>query len=113
MTDVVERLRIHKKWPVEVHDLALEAADEIEHVKALLHCETLALNDAQQRINEQATEIERLRKENFGLAAYQCTSPSGDEYGNMRCAEIERLRELLLKIEAMANFEATTYDRHR
>lgn len=43
-------------------------------------------------MEQAADEIERLRKENFALAAYQCHTPSGDEYGNMKCLEIERLR---------------------
>jgi hypothetical protein len=33
-----------------------------------------------------------LYKENFSLAAHQCKYPSGDEYGNPRCLEVDKLR---------------------
>ena len=55
-------------------------------------------------MREAADEIERLRKDNFSLAAWQCVHWDGktglvnDEHGNQYCAkdkEIERLREAL------------------
>lgn len=36
MTDIVERLRTHTRWPVEAHHDALEAADILEMLRAEL-----------------------------------------------------------------------------
>lgn len=36
-------------------------------------------------------EVEELKAENFSLATHQCKYPAGDEHGNARCLEVERL----------------------
>lgn len=53
-------------------------------------------------IREQAAEIERLRAENFTLAAGVCPMGFGDEGGTPRCCaekEIERLRTRVAELE--------------
>lgn len=54
--------------------------------------------------------VKELRTQNFGLAAGQCPTAYGDEYGNARCREqdvlrarLEAAREALRKIEQTAD----------
>jgi ubiquinone biosynthesis protein UbiJ len=52
-----------------------------------------------------AVEIERLRVENFALAAHQCPNVVGDEGGTPICKEAQRLRaeneRLLAEVDAL------------
>ncbi|MDX9862548.1 MAG: hypothetical protein RBS99_16700 [Rhodospirillales bacterium] len=82
MSDLVERLR---KQAVCVY-LAAEAGPA---------------NDISASLKAAADEIERLRAENFALAADQCHDGYAGDHGEHRCREIERLRKALTEIEAI------------
>jgi hypothetical protein len=78
------------------------------------HSEMLRLLDV---VQQQATEIAKLRAECFSLAAGQCVNVTADEGGTPKCAEIARLRaavELALEDlwEATSFFSKKARDRH-
>lgn len=74
-----EKMYQHYQHLLTVEDMAAWYADEFS-----------ICNKHRAEILE---ENERLKKENFGLAAHRCHSPSGDQWGNMVCLDVKALRE--------------------
>jgi hypothetical protein len=69
-----------------------QVSDLIERLRYWRHATIRRDGSTLATMSEAADEIERLRAENFALAAGQCNSIIGDEGGSPVCKELERLR---------------------